>query len=132
MINLAISIAGDFYRTAITEALEETGNFRVFRMTGDGGGRPPELRDEWGKLPNWKIALLGISPAAGFTLKERRSLIDMLRRELPDCRIVLFLDEYAAQNQTEEVKTYRQAGLIDDFVYASGTMGYLIAKLEST
>ena len=141
MIQLAISMPGQFYGDAITKALEKSGNFRVRRLedfSRDGPAEPvDEVRnkEEW-KSAAWKgtapeVALLGISVHQGYTLKERREIIQGLRARAPDCRIVLFLDELVSPEQTEGVKSLKQARLIDGFLYASGTMEYLVATLES-
>ena len=149
MIDLAISMPGEFYRDAITKALERTGNFRVSALAecykgGDIGGKTANAGGNSDTMGNGKsggggsvgppepeVALLGISVARGFTLGERKKVIDRMRHELPECKIFLFLDEGVSTEQTEGVKQYRQAKLIDGFLYASGTMEYLVATLES-
>ena len=59
------------------------------------------------------------------------AVIRDIRAKAPECRIVLFLDELVSPEQTVGVKNLRQARLIDGFLYASGTMEYLVATLES-
>jgi len=149
MIDLAISMPGEFYRDAITMALERTGNFRVSTLaecyeggdigskTANAGGNSDNMgngRSGPGGAagpPEPEVALLGISVARGYTLGERKKVIYRMRQELPECKIFLFLDEGVSPEQTEGVKQYRQAKLIDGFLYASGTMEYLVATLES-
>ena len=152
MIDLAISMPGEFYRDAITRALERSGNFRVTALAERYGGRglgsdTAKTSGGPGNMGNGKsggggpggaagppdpeVALLGISVAKGYTLGERKKVIERIRHELPECKILLFLDEEVSPEQTEGVKQYRQAKLIDGFLYASGTMEYLVATLES-
>ena len=119
MTEVAISMPGKFYLDAISKALEQTGNFRVKTLAEPLEGDKPD------------IALLGVSVLNGYTLGERRSLIERIREKLPSCRIVLFLDEVVSREQTEGVKNLKQARVIDGFLYASGTMEYLVATLES-
>lgn len=129
MINLAISMPGKFYLEAITKALEQTGNFRIRTMdekTKEGfinEGMPFAVKPD--------VVLLGVSVLRGFTLEERRNVIQSIRERAPNCKIVLFLDEVVSKEQTEGVKSLKQARLIDGFLYASGTMEYLVATLES-
>ena len=118
MINLAISVPGKFYTDAITSALERTGNFRVQPLKEDARDGPD-------------VALLGVSVHEGYTLKERRSLIESIHGRAPNCKVVLFLDELVSPEQTAGVKSLKQARVIDGFLYASGTMEYLVATLES-
>lgn len=119
MIDVWISVPGKFYLDAITKALERTGNFRVKPLTDS----VQELSAD--------IALLGISVVQGYTLNERRELIGKIREAQPNCKIVLFLDEVVSSEQTEGVTSLKQARVIDGFLYASGTMEYLVATLES-
>lgn len=127
MINLAISVPGKFYTDAITEALEKTGNFRVWPLIDSdmnmAKGREPSDRAD--------VALLGVSVYPGYTLRERQRVIQDLRANVPNCRIVMFIDELVSHEQTNGVKSLKQARLIDGFLYASGTMEYLVATLES-
>ena len=117
MTHLAISVPGRLYREAITKALERTGNFQIEQM------------DDIKNNPD--VALLGISVQQKFTLEERRGVIKELREKAPNCKIVLFLDELVSPEQTTGVKAMKQARLIDGFLYASGTMEYLVDMLES-
>ncbi len=123
MINLAISVPGKLYTDAITKALEKTGNFRISPL--EGGSRDELYHSEL------DVALLGVSVHQGYTLKERQKNIQQLRECAPNCKIVLFLDEVVSPEQTNGVKSLKQARLIDGFLYASGTMEYLVATLES-
>lgn len=129
MINLALSVPGNFYREAITKALERTGDFRVRALEEYGFGAPGTGGPPTTEKP--EVALLGVSVHQGFTLEERKEVIKELKERAPKCRIVLFLDELISPEQTEGVKHLKQARLIDGFLYASGTMEYLVATLES-
>ena len=153
MIRLALDVPGQFYREAITKALERTGQFNIgsleeysataqardwidglseMAQAGGGIGRLLEARDGPPDRENApEVALLGVSVQQGYTLKERTGMIKRLRSRAPNCRIVLFLDELVSPEQTNGVKNLRQARLIDGFLYASGTMEYLVATLES-
>lgn len=141
MIRLGISVPGKLYTDAITKALEETGNFRVCPLEEvcpyvfgekSEAGEDNSIRSTmaW-KESEPEVVLLGVSVRQGYTLKERRDVIERLRERQPNCRIVLFLDELVSPEQTTGVKNLKQAKLIDGFLYASGTMDYLVATLES-
>ena len=135
MINLAISMPGKFYTDAITKALEKTGNFRVRPlivpdMVGENKRNMLQGYERVEKGPPDAV-LLGVSVYPGYTLRERQDVIQNLRAKLPNCKIVMFIDEIVSPEQTDGVKNLKQARLIDGFLYASGTMEYLIATLES-
>ena len=134
MVNILLSVPGKFYQDAITDALEQTGNFRVCSPEEKKSSFNREGPDDGLLGKAWEgaeIALLGISVQKGFTLGERKEVIRKLREEKPECRIVLFIDEVVSPEQTEGVKNLKQAKLIDGFLYASGTMDYLVATIES-
>lgn len=126
MIQLALNVPGRLYREAITSALERTGNFRVRPLEDYVGEGSADIINDG---PD--VALLGISVQPKYTLKERRDMILDIRERAPNCKIVLFLDELVSPEQTTGVKSLKQARLIDGFLYASGTMDYLVATLES-
>lgn len=117
MTDLIVSMQGQFYQDAITKALEQTGNFRIWTL--EKSSEQPE------------IALLGVSVRQGYTLAERQMVIRELKEKAPKCKIVLFVDELVAPEQTSGIKNLKQARVIDGFLYASGTMDYLVATLES-
>ena len=55
-----------------------------------------------------------------------------LRRELPDCRVVLIVDDSVSEDVNEDVKTLKQTGVIDAFLFTSAAnFSYLSAILQS-
>ena len=64
-------------------------------------------------------------------LKERLKIRDELRRSVPDCKIVLIVDEKAEKQIAKQVKQAKQDGLIDFFVYGSTSASYLTALLDT-
>ena len=127
MIKLLLNMAGDFYADCTAEALERTGNFRVEkRAATDAETLELHLRE----FPA-DVLLLGVSPVRGYTAEDRMPLIHAARRKLPRSRIVLFLDERISPEQTERVKQFRQARMVDGFLYASNSLNYLVDTLET-
>lgn len=68
---------------------------------------------------------------APWRLPERMKIRDSVKRDAPECRVVLLVDEFADRGLAAAVKKTKQAGLIDAFLYTSATEGYLAAVLDS-
>ena len=74
--------------------------------------------------------LMEVTDYTPWKLEERLKLRNSVRRDVPDCRIVLLADEMN-HALAEEVKRAKQAGLADAFLFTSATEGYLAAVLDS-
>ena len=75
--------------------------------------------------------LMEVTGYTPWKLSERLKIRDSVRRDVPECRIVLMVDEIADRKLAEEVKRAKQEGLVDAFFYASATESYLAAVLDS-
>ena len=76
--------------------------------------------------------LLGVSVTAGYTAVERRPLLELVRRELPESKIVLVVDDSMSETLNDQVKDLKQKGLADTFVYTTAaSFPYLAALLET-
>ena len=56
---------------------------------------------------------------------------DAVRRDAPDCKVMLLVDEVADRGLADAVKREKQAGQIDAFLFASASEKYLAAMLDS-
>ena len=75
--------------------------------------------------------LMEVTGYAPWRLPERLNIRDSVKRDAPECRIVLMVDEFADKDLAGEVKKAKQAGLVDAFFYTSATEVYLAAVLDS-
>ena len=54
-----------------------------------------------------------------------------MKRNCPDCKIILTVEERADKELAEQVKAAKRDGLIDAFIFLSMTDKYLTALLDT-
>ena len=64
-------------------------------------------------------------------LEERLKICETVRRQVPECKFVLAVDENADRKLAERVKDCKKQGLVDAFIYNSTNESYLAAILDS-
>ena len=74
------------------------------------------------------MEVTGFSP---WRLSERLQLCKKLRQSVPQCKVLLLVDENANADLAVSVKQAKKAGLIDNFIYASVSPSYLAAVLDT-
>ena len=128
MTRVLINVSGSLYASGIELALKKNGNFRTAVLRS---GNPEQVLTAC-REQKAEVLLLGVTPMPGFTVRERRELIARLRRELPACRLVLIVDDSVSEDVNEDVKTLKQTGVIDAFLFTSAAnFSYLSAILQS-
>lgn len=75
--------------------------------------------------------LLEVSYTSQFTYDERIKGINIIRTELPECKIALLCDENVNPELAEKITTAKKLGIIDAFFYSSVSWEYLTAALEA-
>ena len=102
-------------------------------LTGDQviiSPRPEETAAECRLLKPYAL-LMEVTGYTPWRLAERLKIRDNVKRDMPECRIFLIVDEIADNVLAEDVKKAKQNGLIDAFLYASVSESYLAAMLDS-
>lgn len=74
------------------------------------------------------MEVTGFSP---WRLSERLQLCKKLRQSIPQCKVLLLVDENANADLAVSVKQAKKDGLIDNFIYASVSPSYLAAVLDT-
>ena len=64
-------------------------------------------------------------------LSERMEVRSKVKRNCPDCKIILTVEERADKELAEQVKAAKRDGLIDAFIFLSMTDKYLTALLDT-
>ena len=54
-----------------------------------------------------------------------------MKRDTPDCKIVLVVDENSEKKLAEQVRQAKKDGLIDQFIYGSISANYLVALMDT-
>ncbi len=92
--------------------------------------RPDETASECRALKPYAL-LMEVTAYTPWKLEERLKIRKSVKREAPDCHILLLVDEVADRELADAVKKAKQDGLIDAFFYTSASDNYLAAVLDS-
>lgn len=74
------------------------------------------------------MEVTGFSP---WRLSERLQLCRKLRQSVPQCKVLLLVDETANADLAVSVRQAKKDGLIDNFIYTSVSPSYLAAVLDT-
>lgn len=72
--------------------------------------------------------------ATGYTpwmLEERLTIRNEVKKNNPDCKVVILVDDNADKALANKVKRAKKDGLIDAFLFGSATDSYLAAMMDS-
>ena len=128
MRRIVVSVQNGLLAEAITGMLNDSGEFRPFRILV--GSKKTAVADNCEML-SADILLAEVSYAVGTTVETRLREVKEVRARTPDCKIVLLCDENSAPDIAREVTLAKKDGLIDNFFYSSVTAKYLLAALVS-
>lgn len=93
-----------------------------------------ESPDTTAALCKSSLAYALIMEVTGYTpwrLAERLHLRDEVKRQCPDCKVLLLVDENADRALAANVLQAKKDGRIDNFIYASVSPAYLAAVLDT-
>lgn len=77
------------------------------------------------------VLLMDVMSYPPRTLEERLLIRDELKRNDPNGKIVLMVDENTEKRAADRVRRAKKDGLIDDFIYNSTSPTYLAAVLDA-
>lgn len=126
MKRILINMQNTLFCNAISETLRSSGN-ELDPYTVDS---PDRVVDECKWLAPYAI-LMEVTGYAPWRLEERMKLRDATKEVLPECKIVLVVDENAEKDVAKLVKETKKQGLIDQFVYGSISASYLADIIDS-
>lgn len=75
--------------------------------------------------------LMEVTSYTPWTLEERLIIRDEVKQRMPDCKIVLIVDENAEKKLARRVLQSKKDGLIDNFIYGSISASYLSAVIDT-
>ena len=75
--------------------------------------------------------IMEVTSVSPWQLSERLQLCQEVRHSLPQCKVLLLVDENANADLAVSVKQVKKDGLIDNFIYASVSPSYLAAVLDT-
>lgn len=77
------------------------------------------------------ILIMEVTSYAPWKMEERMKIRDAVKKENPNCKIVLVVDENTEQKLADRVRKAKKEGLIDSFVYGSVSSTYLLAVIDT-
>lgn len=91
----------------------------------------PEFTVEQCRLFRPYALLMEVTGYTPWMLEERLRTWETVKRQLPDCKCVLAVDEYADAKLADEVARCKKDGKIDAFLFTSSSDRFLVAMLEN-
>ena len=126
MRRIVINMQNSLFCNAISETLRISGN----ELNPYSVDSPDKVIDEC----KWVVPYALLMEVTGYTpwkLCERMKIISSLRLQIPECKIVLIVDENAEKELAKEVRQAKKDGLIDQFIYGSISATYLADIVDS-
>lgn len=75
--------------------------------------------------------LMEVTGYTPWMLEERLAVRNEVKRQNPDCKVVILVDDVADKALAEKVKEAKKESLIDAFLFGSVTDSYLAAMMDS-
>lgn len=126
MRRIVINMQNSLFCNAISETLRISGN----ELDPYSVDSPDKVIDEC----KWVAPYALLMEVTGYTpwkLCERMKIISSVRLQVPECKIVLIVDENAEKELAKEVRQAKKDGLIDQFIYGSISATYLADIVDS-
>ncbi|MGN0166349.1 MAG: hypothetical protein ACI39R_09230 [Lachnospiraceae bacterium] len=75
--------------------------------------------------------LMEVNGNSPWKLEERLKILDEVKEQNPDCKVVLIVDENAEKKLAKQVLQTKKDGIIDNFIYGSVSATYLSAVIDT-
>ena len=120
MRRIVINMQNSLFCNAIADTLRSSGN-ELEPYTVDV---PDRVVDECKWVSPYAL-LMEVTGYTPWKICERMKIRDEIKKLLPECKIVLIVDENAQKDVAELVKQAKKDNLIDQFIYGSISASYL-------
>ncbi len=120
-----INLQNSMFAEGIERCLYDDGDFRIINIA-----RADDVMHQ-SELTRPDVVFLEVTRYSPWTFSERMNIRDFLKKNLPDCKTVLMVNENADMDIAELVKQAKINGSIDGFVFSSVTVTYLSAYLQT-
>lgn len=77
------------------------------------------------------VLIMEVTAYTPWKLEERMKIRDEVKAQLPDCKIVLVVDENTEKKLADKVRQAKKNGLVDNFIYGSVSSTYLSAVIDA-
>ena len=79
-----------------------------------------------------EVLIMDVMTYSPRSMAERMRIRDELKNTVPDCKIVLMVDEKSEVKVADSVRLSKKDGLIDDFIYScSASDAYIAAVIDA-
>jgi len=126
MKRILINMQNTLFCNAIAETLRNSGN----ELTPYTVDHADSVVDECKWIAPHAV-LMEVTGHTPWKLVERMEIRNAVKALLPECKIVLVVDENAEKDVAKLVKETKKEGLIDQFVYGSISASYLADIIDS-
>lgn len=126
MRRVVIDMQNILFADAIAEALR--------RFDSDFDPIMSESPDKTLTLCNAVLAnvlIMEVTSYKPWKLEERLKIRNELRKENPNCKIALVVDENTEKRLADQVRQAKKDGLVDNFIYGSISSTYLAAVIDA-
>lgn len=126
MRRIVINMQSFLFGDAIAGILrKEEFEFDVYKAE-----KPEEVVETCSYMSPYAV-LMEVTGYTPWLLLERLKIRDELKKQNPDCKIVLVVDENSEEKLAKQVKQAKKDGLIDQFIYGSVSSTYLAAVMDT-
>lgn len=126
MRRIVINMQSFLFGDAVAGILrKEEFDFDVYKAE-----KPDEILESCKYLMPYAV-LMEVTAYTPWLLSERLKIRNELKRQNPECKIVLVVDENTEKKLARQVKDAKKDGLIDQFIYGSISSTYLAAVVDA-
>lgn len=125
MRRLVISVRNFILADAIAEALNTHSDYDVFNA------EDPQKAIDLCRLALPNALLLEVCDCNGWRPDDMKPIRDMARKQVPDCKIVLLIDEKGSKGIVDQVMQLKKDNMIDNFIFSSVSSSYLVAMMDA-
>lgn len=126
MRRVVVDMQNVLFADAIKQALTKfDSDFEVL------AAETPEQTEQLCVLVQPYALLMEVTSYRPWRLEERMTICSKIKSQIPNCKVVMVVDENAEQNLASLVRQAKKDGLIDQFIYGSVSATYLSAVIDT-
>lgn len=126
MRRVVVDMQNALFADAISSALKNfDSDFSVYQS--EAPGRTTEMCFDI----QANVLIMEVTAYTPWKLEERMKIRDEVKAQLPNCKIVLVVDENTEKKLADKVRQAKKDGLVDNFIYGSVSSTYLSAVIDT-
>lgn len=126
MQRVVVDMQNLLFADAIAAALQDfDSDYSVYRSEG------PEKTADLCIDTQANILIMEVTTYNPWKLEERMFIRENVLSRIPDCKLVLVVDENTEKKLADRVCLAKKDGLIDSFIYGSVPINYLLAVIDT-